>query len=101
MDLVALFSQPLDTAVFEHAYFSTHLPLIQKVPGLRGVEVRRVERTIMGNGVYLVAIMHFDDEQTLRTAMRSPEMQAAGDNLNQFAEGKVTLVYADLVQTPA
>ncbi len=98
MDLVALFAPPEDPQGFDQSYFSTHLPLIEKVPGLRRIEVRRVERTVMGAGVYLMAIMHFDDEQALRTAMRSPEMQAAGDNLNQFAEGLVTLMYAKVVQ---
>jgi uncharacterized protein (TIGR02118 family) len=101
MDLVALFAQPADTAAFDRAYFSTHLPLIEKVPGLNGIEVRRVARTVMGQGVYLVAIMHFEDEMALRTAMRSPEMQAAGDNLNQFAKDQVTLMYADLISSPA
>jgi uncharacterized protein (TIGR02118 family) len=96
MDLVAQYAQPDDPEAFDKAYFETHMPLIRKVPGLRGVDVWRVQRTLMGEGCYMLAVMHFDDEDVLKAAMRSPEMQAAGDNLNTFAEGLVTLMYAGL-----
>jgi hypothetical protein len=39
--------------------------------------------------------MYFSDQDALRTAMKSPEMAAAGDNLNSFAEGLVTLMYGE------
>jgi hypothetical protein len=41
-----------------------------------------------------MAEMDFSDEETLKTAMRSPEMAAAGENLNSFAEGMYTLLFA-------
>ncbi len=41
-----------------------------------------------------MAEMNFADEAALKAAMRSPEMAAAGDNLNAFAAGLVTLMYA-------
>lgn len=94
MELVALFAQPDDPQAFDKAYFETHVPLIRKVPGLEDIRVMRVQRTLMGDGCYMLAVMHFQDEDSLKTAMRSPEMQAAGDNLNSFAEGLVTLMYA-------
>jgi uncharacterized protein (TIGR02118 family) len=94
MDLVALYAQPDDPQAFDKAYFESHIPLIRKVPGLRDIQVMRVQRTLMGDGFYLMAVMRFDDEDAIKAAMRSPEMQVAGDNLNQFAEGLVTLMYA-------
>jgi uncharacterized protein (TIGR02118 family) len=94
MDLVALYSQPEDPKAFDTTYFETHMPLIRKVPGLLGADVMRIQRTVMGEGYYMMAVMHFETEDSLKAAMRSPEMQAAGDNLNQFAEGLVTLMYA-------
>jgi uncharacterized protein (TIGR02118 family) len=94
MDLVALYARPDDPESFDEAYFKTHLPLIRAVPGLRGVKLMRVQRTLMGNGCYMMAVMRFDDESALKAAMRSPEMQAAGETLNSFAEGLVTLMYA-------
>lgn len=95
MKLVALYKQPPDPAAFDDAYFNTHLPLIEKVPGIRKTQITRFTRTIAGGeGFYLMAEMHFEDEAALKAAMRSPEMAAAGENLNSFAEGLSILLFA-------
>jgi hypothetical protein len=36
--------------------------------------------------------MYFDDNDDLKAAMRSDEMRVAGDKLNEFADGLLTLV---------
>lgn len=95
MKLVALYKQPQNPEQFDDAYFNTHIPLIQKVPGLQKTVVTRFIRTIMGDGLYMMAEMHFEDMDALKAAMKSQEMQAAGDNLNQFASGLVTLMFGD------
>lgn len=95
MKLVALYGQPADPAAFEDAYFRTHVPLIKKVPGLQDIEVSRFTRSLMGEGFHMMAVMSFEDEDSLKAAMRSAEMQAAGENLNSFAEGLVTLMFAE------
>ena len=95
MKLVALYKQPEDPAAFERAYFETHMPLIDKVPGLLNSEISRFTRTLMGEGYYMMNVMSFSDLDSLKSAMRSPEMAAAGDNLNSFAEGLVTLLFAE------
>jgi len=74
MRLIALYRQPPDPAAFDQAYFGTHLPLIAKVPGLQSTVVSRFTRTIMGDGFYMMAEMSFQDEETLKTAMRGPQM---------------------------
>lgn len=93
--LVALYKTPADTQNFEDKYFNTHLPLMQKVPGLKNTIITRFSRTLMGEGYYSMAEMYFEDIDTLKSAMRSPEMAAAGENLNSFAEGLVTLMFAE------
>ena len=95
MKLVALYRQPDDVAAFDEAYFGSHIPLVKKVPGLQRLVVTRFTRTLMGDGLYMMAEMYFEDEAALKAAMRSPEMAAAGDNLNTFAEGLVTLMFAE------
>jgi uncharacterized protein (TIGR02118 family) len=100
MKLVALYKQPADTGSFEEAYFNTHLPLLGKVPGLRRTVVTRFSRTLMGEGLFMMAEMYFGDESALRSAMKSPEMAAAGENLNTFAAGLVTLMFADEQEWP-
>ncbi|MDX1600519.1 MAG: EthD family reductase [Anaerolineales bacterium] len=93
MKLIAIYDQPDDPDAFDEAYFGTHLPLLQKVPGLERTEVTRFTRTVMGEGKYMMAVMHFKDADALKEGMRSSEMQAAGENLNSFAEGLVSLMY--------
>jgi uncharacterized protein (TIGR02118 family) len=92
---VAIYKQPADPAAFDEAYFKTHLPLMSKVPGLQKTQVTRFSRTLMGEGVYLMAEMYFSDRDALKAAMKSAEMAAAGENLNSFAEGLVTLAFGD------
>jgi uncharacterized protein (TIGR02118 family) len=94
MRLIALYRQPADPQAFDQAYFGTHLPLIARVPGLQKTAVSRFTRTVMGDGFYMMAEMSFLDEAALKSAMRSPQMGEAGENLATFADGLVTLMYA-------
>lgn len=94
--LIALYKKPSDPAAFDRHYQATHLPLVRKWPGLRRVELGRVTG-MPGGGeppFYTIAEMYFDDHDALRAALRSPEGRAAGDDLQQFAPGLVTLLYA-------
>jgi len=93
--LIALYRQPADPAAFDQAYFSTHIPLINKVPGLQKTSVTRFIRSIMGENFYMMAEMEFIDKDTLKAGMKSSEMAAAGDNLNSFAAGLVTLLFGE------
>ncbi len=94
MKLVALYKQPSDPEAFDRAYFETHIPLIQKVPGIQKTRITRFTRTIAGEGYYLMAEMFFADQGALKAGMKSPEMAAAGENLDGFAKGLYTLMFA-------
>jgi uncharacterized protein (TIGR02118 family) len=100
MKLVALYKQPQDPAAFEQSYFNSHLPLISKVPGLERIVITRFTRTLMGEIFFMMAEMYFTDESALKAGMRSPEMAAAGENLNSFAAGLVTLMFAEEQKQP-
>ena len=95
MRLIALYRPPPDPAAFDKAYLETHLSLIGKVPGLQQTTLSKFTRTIQGDGFYMMAEMFFPDESSLKQAMRSPEMAAAGDNLASFARDLVTLMFAE------
>jgi uncharacterized protein (TIGR02118 family) len=92
--LVALYKQPADPEAFDRTYFDTHIPLIKKVPGLQSTTITRFTRTVVGDGFYLMAEMYFADQDALKAGMKSPEMAAAGDNLDGFAKGLYTLLFA-------
>lgn len=93
MKLVALYKQPQDVQAFEQSYFNTHMPLINKVPGLQRTVITRFSRTLMGDPYFMMAEMYFTDESALKAGLKSPEMVAAGENLNSFAGGLVTLMF--------
>ena len=95
MRLIALYRQPEDPGSFDEAYFGGHAQLIAKVPGLEKMVVNRFTRRVMGEDFYMMAELHFPDEATLKAAMKSPQMAEAGANLATFAEGLVTLLYAE------
>ena len=97
MRLIALYKMPPDPQAFDRAYFDTHLPLLAQVPGLERTVVSRFVRTVMGEGLYLMAEMFFPDEATLRAAMKTPQMAEAGKNLATFADGLTTLLWASEV----
>lgn len=53
----------------------------------------------MGEGFYLLTAMEFADKEARENAMKSPEMAAAGENLNTFAAGLVVLMFAEDVDS--
>lgn len=84
--LLILFRTPQDPEAFERHYVGVHLPLARRMPGLRSV---RVDRTVGGDPAlreyHLVTRMEFDSREDMRTALRSPQGLAAGNDLNEFA----------------
>ena len=96
--LIALYAAPQDPAAFDRHYQEVHLPLVRKWPGLRRVELARITGTPGGGHApyYQMAEMYFDDHDALRAALRSPEGRAAGEDLQRFAPGLVTLLYAQV-----
>jgi uncharacterized protein (TIGR02118 family) len=78
----ALYQVPDDVDEFERHYFGTHVPLIEKVPGLVENRVHRVVRQFVGKpGFHLVAELVFDSAESMAAALKSDEWTAAGDDL--------------------
>jgi uncharacterized protein (TIGR02118 family) len=94
--LLALYKRPEGgddaIATFWQRYRDEHMPLIDKVPGLRGTKVYNVSRTYAGDQLMAVCEMYFDDNDALKAAMRSEEMGAAGKNLAEIAPDLLTLI---------
>jgi uncharacterized protein (TIGR02118 family) len=95
--LVALYKQPEDKKAFDEHYFNTHLPLANKMPGLKKVEITRFTETPMGTEApfYLKAEMFFDDKETLMRAMGSLEGKAAAKDVMSFAGKLVTMMIGE------
>ncbi|HWI65232.1 MAG TPA: EthD family reductase [Symbiobacteriaceae bacterium] len=95
--LVVLYRKPeIPVAEFD-AKYKEHLELIAKVPGLRKAEVSRFTEAPWGQPDYFqIAELFFDNKQALHTALHSPEMGAAGQQLRSFAKGLFTMYYAEV-----
>ena len=94
--LLAIFKRPEggEDAMeeFLRRYLDEHMPLIEKVPGLRSSVVEKVAQRYAGDDLVIVTRMEFDDGAALEAGMASDEMRVAGRNLREIAPGLLTLV---------
>jgi uncharacterized protein (TIGR02118 family) len=94
--LLAMYKRPEggDEALrtFWQRYRDEHMPLIDKVPGLRGTKMWNVNGHYAGDDLVAVTEMYFDDKAALDAAMASEEMRVAGKNLREIAPRLLTLV---------
>lgn len=100
--LVALYKKPANVQDFDDQYFNTHLPLANKMPGLRKVEVARITGSPAGESEYhLMAELYFDSKEDMQAAMSSPEGRASTKNLMSFAKDVSYFMFADIEKIPA
>ena len=94
--LIALYKKPADVQAFEEHYANVHLPLVEKIPGLRKTELSRITGAPRGEApFYMMHETYFDDVDAYNRAMASDENKAAGRDLMSFAKDLVTLMIAD------
>jgi uncharacterized protein (TIGR02118 family) len=96
---VALYKAPTDAAAFDKAYFESHKPLIDKVPGLIRQEIAKVSRTFVpnfleGNEPYLIAELYFESKDAMKTAFASPEWQVSGANLTEIGGMELVAMFS-------
>lgn len=95
--MIVLYKSPKDPDAFMAYYNNTHLPLVAKIPGLVRSEVTRLDRTLMGDGFFLMAEMFFADSESFKAAMKSPENAATGADLANFADGLATVMIGEVL----
>lgn len=95
--LLVLYRNPADTAAFDQHYFSTHVPLARKIPGLRRYEISAgAITTPQGEAPYhLAAMLSFDSMGAIQQALGTPEGQATAGDLANFAQAGVELLMFD------
>ena len=98
--LIVIYDRPDDPEAFFRHYETVHAPLVKQTPGLQSFVLNRVTEDLLGGSpaYVLIAEMTYPDRATFDAAMRSPENQAAGQDLMSFAKGKVRVVVADCVE---
>ena len=92
--VLVLYNAPADPAAFDHYYHQTHVPLANKIPGLRSNSISKgaVSALAGGPAPYLVATLFFDSMADVQAGLASPEGQAAAGDLPNFATGGATLL---------
>jgi uncharacterized protein (TIGR02118 family) len=95
--LVVMYGTPKDANAFDAYYFSKHVPIAKKIPGLRKYEVSRgpVATPVGASPFHLVATLHFDDITAIQNAFASPEGQAAAADVKAFATGGADMYLFD------
>src|SRR5438876_10899446 len=94
--VLVLYHTPADPAAFDRYYRETHIPIAQKIPGLRSYSISSGPvRALAGTAPYLVAILKFDSVADINAALVSPEGQATAADLANFATGGATLLIYD------
>lgn len=95
--LIAMYKTPKDAAAFNEYYFSTHVPLAKKIPGLLKYDVSEgAVATPAGAAPYhLVATLSFASLAALEAGLASAEGQAAAGDIANFADGGADLFFFD------
>lgn len=95
-NLIVCYGHPDDPAAFDQHYNTTHRPLADKIPGLRGWHAGKCS-TPDGSKppYYLVAVLSFDSKQALEDGLASPEGQTAAADVENFATGGATMIVTD------
>lgn len=91
----ALYRSPEDPAAFEDHYFGSHVPLVEKTPGLVETRVHRVTRQFVGEPAYhLLAELVFESPKAMKAAFRTSEWTASGENLSSWGGMDLVTMFA-------
>lgn len=95
--LIALYKHPEDPIAFDQHYNEVHVPITEKIPGLREIRVTKFSMTPMGKQApyYLMCEMIYDNMDDLKNGLRSEEGKASGKDLMSFAGDLVTLMIGE------
>jgi uncharacterized protein (TIGR02118 family) len=91
--ILVMYGPPTDPEAFDAYYMGTHVPIAEKVPGLRRFEVSKLSNADgTPSPTYLMAELYFDSPEAAAEAMATEEGKAAGADVANFATGGVTLL---------
>ena len=95
--VLALHNTPVELSSYDDYYVNVHMPLVQRVPGVRNIRFGKVLRASDGGPppYVLISGVCFDDEEALQRALDSPEMAAAFADVPNFATGGVSIMICE------
>lgn len=85
------YGTPDDPDTFKRRYTAEHVPLVRDLPGLERFTLSRPSPLGGPGAPHLVAEMWFTDADTMKAAIRSPQMAAAGRHASSL--GAATVIF--------
>ncbi|OCA90635.1 ethyl tert-butyl ether degradation protein EthD [Bacillus sp. FJAT-27225] len=97
--MIALYKHPENKEAFDEYYFNTHIPLTEKIPGLKKCVATRMTGSPMGGETpyYMMAEMYYEDMASFKAAMKTDEAKASGKDAMKFAGDILTLMIGEEV----
>lgn len=98
--VIVQYGIPADPSAFNEHYEKTHVPLVLKMPRLKGFEYSSgpVVSSDEEAAYHLVAILDYDTQEDLDFSLNSPEGVAAVNDVGNFASGGVEIITVDVVK---
>ena len=91
--LLVLYPEPADRRQFTTYYESTHLPLVQKLPGMLGCRYSLdLSGQDEGSGYFAVFEADFEDGHALTRALSSPEGANVQADVPNYATGGAVIL---------
>src|SRR5258707_14941737 len=95
---LVLYSKPVDPEKFLHHYFTTHIKLAAKLPGIRRAVAGLVANdTKLDPAPYLVALLEWPSDEAMVSSNGTPEQQALGADVANLGHSP----YASILVTDA
>ena len=89
------YDAPADPAAFDAHYRDTHVPIASRAPGVRRYLVSH-PRGLGSDAPYLVAELWFDDAESMKAALKSPEMAEATRDAATFDVGSMVIATGEV-----
>jgi len=97
--VIVLYGKPASPDAFEKHYLDIHVPLVKRMPHLKGFEYSRgaVAASSPEGGWHFVAILTYASQADLDASLASPEGQAAVADVANFATGGAQILTVETV----
>ena len=91
--LIVMYPKPANPAQFDQHFRSVHMPLVQKMPGLRRFSYGPAKGVDGADGAFFwVFVGTFDSVDAIQAALGSPEGQAAVADIPNYSPAAPTIL---------
>ncbi|MCX7836016.1 MAG: EthD family reductase [bacterium] len=93
--MVVFYKQPENIESFVTRFKTQHLEILKKIPGVTSVKFTILTKTLVGENPYWAySETFFESADSLKAALKSPELAESGKDAMEFAAGLFTVILA-------